>query len=543
MSIRLKPLAAVLGISGLIAMPVIAAEPSTSANNEQIEKISSQLAKLQQELKSLKGQMRADSQATNEREVKKKLQIINHPPSATSPAPTQTANTTGPGTTATTPPPRRRATPAEQSQIINEQIHYLPFDLDVPGQAFVSTGPYVGVPIQYAGTNLIINSPSVNTDVQLLGIRKNILEQMQALGGENFEEPFHSHLLLSGLVEAQALYINNSNPGNGGNPATDIDVTNVSLDFTFLGPSDWLLGFVELSFDNTPPSGTVFSSNNQYRVSNSRVFVNKAFITVGDLLKSPIYGSVGQFYVPFGTYSSAMVSAPFTQSLTRTKARALVFGFQPQGKNALYGSAYIFRGDTHAPAINRISNGGINLGYHFAAGPVTGNFGGGVIGNIADSSGMQFGNNFLQNEQIVHRVPGYNLRGNFGFGEHINIIAEYVGASTRFNPNDMAYNGHGAKPSAIDIEATYSFALFNKPTSIAAGYQKSNQALSLGLPLTRYSLVLGTSWLRNTLQSLEFRRDNEYAASDTAGRAGNTPAAQESGKSDNVVTAQFDYFF
>lgn len=541
MNIRLKSLVAVLSLAGVVAMPVIAAEP-VSTDKAQIEKISSQLAKLQQELKSLKGQMRAANDTVSEKEARKKLQLVNSPSTNNHPASAKQSVSQS-STKTTLPPPPRPAIPAEQSRIINEQVHYLPFDLDVPGQAFVSTGPYVGVPIQYAGTNLIINSPSVNTDVQLLGIRKSILEQMTALGGENFDEPFHSHLLLSGLVEAQALYINNSNPTNGGAPSTDIDVTNVSLDFTFLGPSDWLLGFVELTFDNSSPSGSVFSSPSQYRVANSRVFVNKAFITIGDLLKSPVYGSVGQFYVPFGTYSSAMVSAPFTQSLTRTKARAIVLGFQPQGKNALYGSAYIFRGDSHAPAINKISNGGINLGYHFAKGPVTGNFGGGVIANIADSGGLQFGNNFQRFEQLVHRVPGYNMRGNFGFGEHINIIAEYVGASTSFNPNDMAFNGHGAKPSAFDIEGTYSFAFFDKPTSIAAGYQKSNQALAIGLPLTRYSVVLGTSWLRNTLQSLEFRRDNEYAASNTAGNANDTPAATESGKSDNVITAQFDYFF
>lgn len=531
MSIRITPLVAVLVLSGLIAMPAWATSSATS-QSAQIEKISAELMKLQNEVKSLKSQLRAQKKA------KSSGQVADPDPNA-KPVATPSMSTPLPAPE----PTRIKPTPAEQSRFISEQVQYLPFDLDVPGQAFVSTGPYVGVPVQYAGTNLIINSPSVNTDVQLLGIRKHILEQLTALGGENFNEPYHSHLLLSGLVESQAFYQNNSPKVNGGAPSTDIDVTNISLDFTFLGPSDWLLGFVELTYDNATPAGSVFSSPSQFRVANSRVFVNKAFITIGDLLQSPLYGSVGQFYVPFGTYSSAMVSAPFTQSLTRTKARSLLIGLQPQQKNTLYASTYIFRGDTHAPAINRISNGGINLGYKFVAGPVTGNFGGGVIANIADSGGMQAGNNFQSHEQIVHRVPGYNLRGNFGFGEHINLIAEYVGASTRFNPNDMAFNGHGAKPSAIDIEGTYSFSLFEKPTSIAAGYQKSNQALSLGLPLTRYSMVLGTSLWRNTLQSLEFRTDREYAASDTAGTAGGVPATPETGKTDKAVTAQFDYYF
>jgi hypothetical protein len=78
---------------------------------------------------------------------------------------------------------------------------------------------------------------------------------------------------------------------------------------------------------------------------------------------------------------------------------------------------------------------------------------------------------------------------------------------------------------------------------VGIGYGKSNQALGMGLPLTRKYIVFNTSIMRNTLQSIEFRRDLEYAQSDTATNAGNNAVAAQSGRTNSLLTAQFDYYF
>ncbi len=538
-----KPSLAVLSLIGFISMPAIADVPATATNNQaEIKKISSetrmlrsQMMYLQREIKSLKKQQIGSTETDTTTEISG-TKKHNHVDANTMQA--NHIDSTGAYTDTTKP-----LSQSELNKFINEEREYLPFDLDVPGQAFVSTGPYVGVPIQYAGGNLVINSPSVNTDLQLLAIRKSIREQLMAMGGMIPKEPYHSHLLLSGLIEAQANYTN-----IGGAPSTsNIDVTSASLDAFMLGPSDWILGFMEFSYDNSRPSGSF------YTVSNSRVYINKAFVTLGNLHTSPYYGTVGKYYVPFGTYSSIFVTDPFTKVMMRTKANAITVGVKEPGDNSFLGSVYIFRGDSHAASVSKINNGGVNVAYNYKTGIFHGNVGGGVIANIADSAGFQSGNGFSQYEQIVHRVPGYDMRGIFSFGEHIDFIGEYLTASTAFNPNDMSFNGGGAKPWAFDSELAYTFTMMdNKPSTIGLGYQKSGDALSLGLPTSRYSIVFNTSLWRNTLESLEFRRDLNYAASDTGNGptgAATTPGqctsftCTASGKYDNAVTAQFDYFF
>lgn len=513
MSVQIKPTIFLMMLTGFIAAPSFAETSSVDA--AQLDQINAQTKAMKQSLSSL------------QKQVKQLKAQLKHKNTATAQAPEETSGNTV------------RTIRPSASNASGTQPEYLPFDLDVPGQAFVSTGPYVGVPYQFAGGDLVVNSPSVNTDLQLLSIRKSIHDQLMAMGDQIFKEPSHSHLLLSGTAEVQGNYTN-----YGGSPSTtNIDVTNVALDAFFMGPSDWTLGFIEFDYNNGTPASDVFGGANQYTVANSRLMVNKAFITIGNFSKSPFYTTFGQMYVPFGTYQSIMITDTLPKDLGRTKSRAVEVGFMQQGQSAFYGSAYIFRGDSYAASVDKVNNGGLNVGYKFS-GIVNGTAGVGVIGNLADSVGFQTANNFQNNEQIVHRVPGYNANATIGFGQKWDFIAEYVGASTEFNPNDMGYNGHGAKPSAIDTQLSYAFPILdNKPSAIGIGYAHSQQAMAMGIPLSRYSLVMNTSLWRNTLQAIEFRHDRLYAASDTGVNAGGVAATPSTGKCDNAVTASFDYYF
>ncbi len=547
---QLKPLAISLCVLSLMTAPAVMAAQTDSQSTASLAR---QVAKLQREVALLKGQRAIDRRETTQRE--RTVKVVRH------------VHHHYPAENATNMERhvlrhlRPTAEQLENQRYENQQsvespyatlpptgTDYFPIDLDVPGQAFVSTGPYIGIPLQFSGSNLIINSPSVNEDVALLNLRKNIRQRLRALGVDF--EATHGHLLLSGLVEAQANYKQNTS-----GRASDINVTRAALDAYILGPASWTSGLLSLHYDDNIGASEGSLATN-YRTANSRVFVRQAFIILGDFEQTGLYSTIGQMFVPFGTYSSNMISSPLTQLLARTKARAVLIGYQQQTPNAFYGAGYVFRGDAHAGQ-SGINNGGINLGYRFACERFSGNFGGGFIGNIADSAGMQVtggrnanpsvfdgfgGIDGLGSEKLKHRVNAYNVRGLFSIGKHLDFLAEYVGSSKAFSTEDLTFNDRGAKPWAFNVEAAYSFTLFERPTAVAIGYGHAHDTLALGLPPHRYSIVLNTSWWKNTLQSLEFRHDSNYAESHFATGSEVTPFTHGPGRSDNMVTAQFDLY-
>lgn len=541
---KIKSLMTSIAVCLIMMTSAWAAE--TSAEQNKINQMSSdtqqmkaEIAELRHELAALKHQQKKSRKKSKSHAVKKPVPAI-------------------PDTTVT---PDVASVPQEMQgtdmdRLIQAYLANLPVDWDNPGKSFVSIGPYVNIPVQFSGDNLIINDPKINTDVALLKLRKAAHEGMVKRGIHTEEDTHHSHLILSGNLEGVAQYIQygkQNGVGSAGNngSSSNFNLSNAEIDAYLLTPSPWVSAFMSIAYDDSLDK-TISNS----KVMNSRLYLNNGFIIIGDFLRSPLYATLGQMYVPFGTYSSVFVSTPLTKRLGRTKVRAVLMGYQQQTENAFYTALYAFQGDSHGSATSRINNGGINLGYRFyiASMEMGGDFGAGWIGNIADSVGMQdtgnqpMFNGFggptpFGNEKIVHRVPALDLRGKLSIRDSLDFIAEYVGVTTAFNPNDLSFQTHGARPWAVNAEAAYTFKILSKPTSIGVGYSQAIEALALGMPAKRYGMVLNTSIWHNTLQSIEVRHDINYSQSKTATGSGVLPLTTGLGIYDNVVTLEFDVYF
>src|SRR3990170_2352658 len=95
----------------------------------------------------------------------------------------------------------------------------------------------------------------------------------------------------------------------------DVDLSNAELDIIGeTGP--WVTSAIIATYDNERLTG---STNT--RVSNSRLRIDRGFITIGQLNKCPLYLTIGQIFAPFGRYSSNMITTTPTRSLGLFKDR------------------------------------------------------------------------------------------------------------------------------------------------------------------------------------------------------------------------------
>ncbi len=418
----------------------------------------------------------------------------------------------------------------------------------------VISSPYIGINSEYNASDLVVNQPYVNEDLYLLQQRKqlwNYLHKQNDLPVAN--TPIVN---LSGKVEAQIMHGNQFGGfQNGNGSATDIDLTGIELDTEIL-VNKWVTGLIAFVYDNSPPR------NSPRRIDNSNVFLERGFLTVGNLAELPVYGTIGQFYVPFGQYSSAMISDPFTKTLGRIKARAIALGFSKQfdPENNLNLAAFVFRGPSRTSLENTgLHNYGANIDYTFTKTKWSLDLAASYIRNIADSLGMQHNGNFSDNNttfngfatnenntEVLNPVAGVDTRGTLGIGP-ISLTAEYVTAATSFSTSSLSFgtlnNLQGAKPSAFHTEAAYKFDAWDKPSAFIVGYDQSKDALALLIPKKRYIATASTSIWKDTIESIEFRHDIDYSVNDVAtGGTGFSPIVG-TGKSANTVTFQIGLYF
>lgn len=394
----------------------------------------------------------------------------------------------------------------------------------------VVTSPALGVRRSLDdASDLMVKWSSMNEDLVILKTR----QKMDNYAIENgIQIPERPVIALSGYVEGQLAHKSNDKK-------YDIDLSGAELDI--IGEAaPWATGTMISTYDSA-------ASPDGKNISNSKLRIDRAFLTIGQLNKFPVYLTIGQIFAPFGSYSSHMINDPSTKVLGRTKDRMIILGYSQGGFSA---QAYGFSGDTHVgPKKNTFDHAGFNADYGYSKDKFQVKVGASIIGNLAESDDMQK-NVFASkdskdtSENITSRVCGLDGRIKLGYAPFA-LFAEYVGAAKRFDYNDLGFNGVGAKPQAINIEGSVEFEIKGKPNNFAVGYGQTWQALALNLPRNTFFAEYDIAIFKNAIIGIEYKHDINYGAKDK----GSSNALKQSevpvigGRHSNTVTASLGVYF
>jgi hypothetical protein len=575
--IQVKPLVALLlSMSGLLSASILAATDETktdAATSLQVAQLQQETMALQHELSFVQNQLTSiQGLKTNPSAVSSAQDTSSTPVPKKKNTPTKSSTTQQSSASKKT----KRTTPQGHRPDSTRHVHnglVTAYDQDVLQRAdgagdgvpygeyslmhlggfAVITSPYLHPNVAYDGGDLIANFSSINRDADMLQQRAVFEKGLHSLG---FVYPSSGTLLeLSGEVQGQ-IY---SQHGYGSQSSSDIDLSDAELDMQAI-INRWVTAYANFVYDDSPTAGG-------NRTFNSNVYVDNAFLTLGNLNASPWRATIGQLYIPFGLYNSFLVSNPVNKTIFRTEARPLLIGYGIPGALGFAGSIYTFTGDTRTGPIllntegegvqpdrspnDQINRYGIDLNYGFHIAQAQATVGASYINNVADSQGMQatgYADNFEGFNQnsgsqvLAHTVPGMDFRGKLSFSQ-LTLLGEYTTATQDFNVANLSFNGRGAQPSDYHLEGVYAFNIFdNKPATFALGYDHSYQALALNVPEQQIAAALNISFIRNTLVSLEYRHQINYSSGDTAtGSLG--PIITPDGSNSNAVTAQFSVYF
>lgn len=404
----------------------------------------------------------------------------------------------------------------------------------------VITSPYLGDRPAFDGSDYIVNISSINRDIRLMQQRRRLY---RAYEKEGYPAPTVPIVALSGKLEPGGFV---SRPYKG--PTTgDWDLGSSEIDVA-AALNDKVEAFVGFAFDSAPP---LFGGQ---RVDNSSIDLNLGFVNIGDLDETPFYFTAGQIYAPFGRYSTSMISSTLPQLIGRVKTRPVVLGYRSQTASGPYAAVYGFKSDT---TVGKSGVGGINAGYIIDNDKVLGELGFSMIGSMADAQGLQntgsaplttfagFGNptNGSENVRTVPSIGGHATLNISGY----SLTAEWIGATKAFLVQDLSMSGRGAQPQAGQLELGKTFVAFDRPASLAAGYQWTRDSLALNLPRQRYAGVFNISLWRDTVESLEYRHDINYNTNQFANGASTSPFVNANtvgtGTSSDSLIAQIGVFF
>jgi len=400
--------------------------------------------------------------------------------------------------------------------------------------ASVTTSPTLGLRSAHHGQDLVVNFSSLNEDLRLLEQRQKFQKQR---GVAELSRPL---VEISGVLRGDIEYDRNF----AGNSTTDLDLVEAEVDL-FAEASRWVSGFMSLAYDNGMPTYDVQSvapGQGYNNLSWSNIYLKRGFITLGDLTQKPVYGSIGQMYMPFGKYSTWLVSSPLTKKLGRTSGRGIDIGYKG---DKFVATGFVMHGDVREVA-NSDGSSALNDNLNAWGGNVETSVdlaksskltvGAGYTNNIADSEGIlsvleyatkTFTSSISYN--IQNFVPAYDVYAKLEFGDNWIVNAEYINARKDIIA-DVGAGYNLGQPRAYHVELDHLAYAGPLPLAMGIGYGHTDGFQYL--PQDSYQVAVSTYLWKDTVQSLEYRHLRAYPGTESTAIY-----------SRNYVTALFSMYF
>ena len=350
----------------------------------------------------------------------------------------------------------------------------------------VGTGPYFGLGATYDGSDLVVLQPNIHKDLALLKQNTYISKVTK-----DRVAPAAPYVQLSGLTEIQMTA--QSKTRN----AVDLTMANLDID-AWVNP--WLTAYANFGIESDE------AKNGNFRMI-------QAFATYGNLMQSPIYASIGQMFVPFGSFSTGTSEmGSVTRSVGRIYERAFSAGYYPG--NGMHLSGAVYNGRTRNSRSRNLDQFATSARYEgdiliLNSTPASFKAGVSYTNNIAETAVMR--EMFNEGAVLSHFVPGADLFLQFKVLPYV-FRAEYVSALRHFSENDIMQGPHKIKPSSLLLEVEYDFYMFGKAAAVTLHHSEADDAVASSLVKHQAGVNTSVNILKNTLLSLEYSHRRIYSS-------------------------------
>lgn len=362
----------------------------------------------------------------------------------------------------------------------------------------ITTSPTLGTESAFDGSDLLIATSSMNQDFNLLKRRQAYTQQRQR---------FHSPMGRPQVELTGAMSVGiDAKSQAGGSWTQQTKLAGFEMDvLTEINPK--IMGYTTLEY--------------QYDDAD-RLQVGRAFLTWGDLNRSPWYLTAGQFYAPFGRYAAATITSPMTKTMGRMKDKGLIWGWAPQhgSSQGWRLQSYLGRSDTgKLSQQDKLNHWGLNAIWQGDLSSHVGLTAGlGYTNNMMNASlfkdwlGTDAGTNLYG---LAKRYAGLDTYARLTF-DAIQWNTEWVSLQHRIatNPVPERPELYHQKPHAMYTELRYNTHR-TYPGMLTVGVARAWGVGALDTPKRSYFLTDNMNLWKNTLQSIEWRLDRMAAPAQT----------------------------